>query len=150
MPSTPTAPQRTQSATNDLSPLIAAQNNLLASQNKFLSRIAEALEQLAHASAPQAPNYKRPLDTFAKFDWTSINATVTARDEHGVSAVEWNDYTFTRRVGEGKFGEAIWFSRPTGKDADGNNTYARLITFKNLAEAEPLPKKVASKVENNR
>jgi len=136
------APKPSASAPVDVPALLAGQ---LAAQNKILTRIAEALEQMARASAPKEPNYKRPLSNFAKFDWSSIDATVTARDRDGVSAVEWSGYPFTRRAGQGKFGQAIWFSRPVGKDADGNNTYARLITFKDLTEAEPLPEKITPK-----
>jgi hypothetical protein len=36
----------------------------------------------------------------------------------------------------------IWFSSCIGKDADdGNNRYARLITFKAASEAEPIAAK---------
>lgn len=114
---------------------------ILAAQTKLLARIADTLDQIAANTAPAAPNYKRPFVDFAKFDWATIGAVITARDDDGVSAVEYNGYDFTRRAGTGKYGKAIWFSRPTGKDAEGQNTYARLITFKDATEAEPLPKK---------
>lgn len=115
--------------------------NLLVAQSRLLARISDTLDQIAANTAPAAPNYRRPYADFKNFDWTSVGAVITARDGDGVSAVEWNGYDFTRRAGVGKYGKAIWFSRPTGKDADGNNTYARLITFKDATEAEPLPKK---------
>lgn len=113
--------------------------NLLVAQARILTRISDTLDLIAANTAPAAPNFRKPFDDFAHFDWTTIGAVVTATDDDGVSAVEWNGYDFTRRAGSGKFGRAIWFSRPTGKDAEGNNTYVRLVTFKDRSEAEPIP-----------
>jgi hypothetical protein len=118
-----------------------ALTNLLVAQSRLLARISDTLDQIAANTAPAAPNYRRPYADFVNFDWATVGAVITARDGDGVSAVEWNGYDFTRRAGVGKFGKAIWFSRPTGKDAEGNHTYVRLITFKDPTEAEPLPKK---------
>jgi hypothetical protein len=49
-----------------------------------------------------------------------------------------------RRSPANKFGEAIWFSRCTGKDENGENKYEKLITFKPTSKiaVEPLPEKV--------
>jgi hypothetical protein len=58
-------------------------------------------------------------------------------DAHGPTIVQWNQRRFTRRSGDGKYDNAIWYSRPIGKSEDGAE-YARLITFKDLDEVEPL------------
>lgn len=115
--------------------------SILASQARLLARMADTLDQIVANTAPAAPNYRKPYDDFKAFEWATIGAVITNKDGDGVSAVEWNGYDFTRRAGVGKYGKAIWFSRPTGKDAEGNNLYVRLITFKDYTEAEPLPKK---------
>ncbi|MCI0661469.1 MAG: single-stranded DNA-binding protein, partial [Acidobacteria bacterium] len=98
------------------------------------------LRQIAISSNP-APNYQRPLSEYAGFDWASIGATILNRDDDGVTAVEWNGQVFTRRSPNNKFAEAVWFSRCVGKDAEGNNKYARLISFKAVSEAEPIAAK---------
>lgn len=110
---------------------------LTQAQTAILTTISRQLERMAQASAPASPNYRRRLSEYPQFDWSEIGATVTATDDQGVSEVEWNLHRFTRRAGSGKFGKAIWFSRPTGKDGDETN-YARLITFKD-GDAEPVP-----------
>lgn len=107
-------------------------------QNRILGQIAITLEAILQTMRPEAPNYKRTLDDFRGFDWASIGAGVVKSDDHGATAVEWGDNIWVRRSGQGKFGLAIWYSRSEGKDADGNNRYVRLITFKNPSEAEPL------------
>lgn len=103
-----------------------------------LAGIRAALEQIAAFMAPAGPSYKRPIGEYLTFDWSSIGAEVVKSDEFGPSVVEWNGKLWTRRSPENKFGEAIWFSAPAGKDADGNVKYDRLITFKPLADAEPI------------
>lgn len=117
---------------------------LLAAQVSALSRIAIALETLAQANAP-APNFVKPIDAYKDFDFTAIGAKVVARDRLGATAVEWGGYQWTRRSPSNKFDVAIWFSRPNGKDAEGNVKYIRLITFKKMTDAEEIPAKVASK-----
>jgi len=112
-----------------------------------LHRIATALEAIALSKAP-APNFVRPLGEYAEFDFDSIGAKVAARDRHGPTTLEWGGYQWTRRSPSNKFGSAIWFSRPIGKAEDGSVRYARLITFREPSEAEPLPEKVAEKVRN--
>jgi hypothetical protein len=112
--------------------------NLLSAQVSALDRIARALETLAMANAP-APNFAKPIQMYANFEFEGIGAKVKAKDTHGVSAVEWGGYIWTRRSPQNKFGEAIWFSRPLGKAEDGSVKYARLITFRKFTEAEPLP-----------
>ncbi len=107
-----------------------------------LSRIAIALE---HMIPPQAaPNYQFALDKFATFDWESIGAVVADRDSDGASAILWRNNIYVRRSPSNKFGAAIWFSRCTGRDDKGANIYERLITFKAISDAEPLPQQVAS------
>ena len=112
-----------------------------------LSRIAAALEQLQSETPPSAsgryaPNYERGLNEFARFDWSSIGAVVEQHDEHGAAAVRWGGKSFRRRSANNKFTPAIWFSRCCGKDERGENVYERLVTFKPLAQAEPLPERV--------
>lgn len=118
---------------------------LTQAQNAILTTIANTLQKLAQASAPASPNYRRRLSEYPGFDWSEIGATIAAQDNQGVSEVEWNLHRFTRRAGSGKFGKAIWFSRPTGKDGD-ENLYARLITFKD-GDAEPVPGDVVSQAQ---
>jgi len=114
----------------------------LAANTRQLQRIADALEIIALAHVPKAPNYIRPITEYQTFDWDTLGAEVLVRDEFGVAQVKWGGYVWTRRAPQNKFGEAVWFSRPEGKSADGNVKYARLITFKSQSEAEPVPDKV--------
>ncbi|MEP0755614.1 single-stranded DNA-binding protein [Trichocoleus sp. Lan] len=108
-----------------------------------VSRLADAVERMAPANTV-APNYQRPLESFTKFDWASISATVERSDQYGAAVVNWHGQQFTRRSPSNKFGEAVWFSRCVGKSEDGQNVYERLITFKPVSkvEVEPLPNKV--------
>lgn len=93
--------------------------------------------------AEHTPNYQHDLKAFSRFDWLAIGATVMERDRYGVSAVSWGGHEYKRRSPQNKFGEAIWFSRCTGKDDRGENEYKRLITFKReISKAEPLPERV--------
>lgn len=106
-----------------------------------LERIADALEQATPTA--QAPNYQRPLEDFADFDWASINATVDQVDRYGAAIVSWRGQQFIRRSPSNKFGEAIWFSRHSGKTDDGENKYERLVTFKPVSRVvEPVPDKI--------
>jgi DdrB-like protein len=127
--------------------LIVKLGQRLSEQNELLRMIAESLRgveahllQIAVSSNP-APNYQRPLSEYPTFDWSSIGAIVLNRDDDGVTAVEWNGQVFTRRSPSNKFAEAVWFSRHLGQDSDGNNRYARLISFKALSDAEPIAAK---------
>lgn len=107
-----------------------------------VTRIAIALEQMMPAQA--APNYQLALKDFPTFNWASIGAVVERSDSDGPTAICWKNNTYLRRSPSNKFGAAIWFSRCVGKDAQGANIYERLITFKEMSEAEPLPQKVTS------
>ncbi len=127
--------------------LIVALGQRLNAQNEILHLIAERLQsidvslrQIALASNP-APNFQRPLSEFPNFDWSAIGATILKDDADGVSAVEFNGQTFVRRSPSNKFDVAIWFSRCVGKDQDGQNKYARLITFKDAGDSEPIAPK---------
>lgn len=106
-------------------------------QTSLLERIAIALEL-----GQSAPNYQADLSQFHHFDWSGIGATIESSDRDGVAAVVWRGNRYPRRSASNKFQPAIWFSRSVGKDDDGNTRYERLITFKQLAEPEPLPEKV--------
>src|SRR3972149_10685712 len=105
-----------------------------------LNRIASALEAIALTKAP-APNFVRPIGEYAVFEFESIGAKVTARDQHGVTAVEWAGYQWTRRSPSNKFGSAIWLSRAAGKDEAGDVRYVRPITFPGVTPAEAGPRK---------
>jgi len=122
--------------------------SLLAAQTAALGRIAVALETIAMTNAP-APNFVKPIAAYANFDFSTIGAGVTQYDANGPTELEWGGYAWTRRSPQNKFGEAIWFSRSIGKDADGNIKFSRLITFKKMSEAEPLPRKVEALVEKS-
>jgi hypothetical protein len=111
-----------------------------------LEGIEASLRQIALSSNP-APNYQRPLYEYPHFDWTSIGATILKEDRDGATAVEWNGQVFTRRSPSNKFGAAVWFSRCVGKDSEGNNRYARLITFKDSSEAEPIAGKARQAID---
>ena len=111
---------------------------------KQLTRIADALERLANDGKPVAPEMRRPISEYAKFDWPSIGASVVAADADGPTHVEYAGTIWTRRSPTNKFGAAIWFSRSSGaKDADGNVIYLRLITFQEIHDADPISKKAA-------
>lgn len=110
-----------------------------------MTRIADALERLARGSEPEEPNHIKALDQFAVFDWATIGASIVQSDQFGPTHVEWNGMLWTRRSPQNKFEGAIWFSRASGKDADGNVHYLRLITFREIKDADPLPAKVAEK-----
>lgn len=110
----------------------------LLSIGQQLARIADALESIAHAGRPPAPNYTRPIEAFSGFDWASINARVIKADPDGPTHVEWGGETWTRRSPVNKFGPSIWYSRAQGKDDDGNVIYLRLITFKEFKDSDPL------------
>jgi DdrB-like protein len=115
--------------------LIVALGHRVSEQNEILQMIAASLQgvechlrQIAISSNP-APNYQRPLSDYPGFNWPSIGATVLKEDHDGATAVEWNGQVFTRRSPNNKFDAAIWFSRCTGKDADGcylNDNFAVL------------------------
>lgn len=113
-----------------------------------LERIADSISAIAPVSTA-APNYQQPLESFARFDWESIGVTVERSDQFGAAVVSWRGLQFVRRSPSNKFGEAIWFSRCTGKNDNGENKYERLITFKAVSkvEVEPLPDKVTRFVQ---
>jgi hypothetical protein len=119
---------------------IGEQSGILRTIAASLRSIESHLRQMAVSSNP-APNYQRPLSEYPTFDWPSIGATVLNRDGDGATSVEWSGQVFTRRSPSNKFQCAIWFSRHLGQDADGNKRYARLITFRDLNDAEPIAAK---------
>lgn len=109
-----------------------------------LERIADTLERLTPTSTV-APNYQRPLEGFADFDWSDIGVEVVRSDQYGAAIVSWRGQQFIRRSPSNqKFGDALWFSRCVGRGDDGENKYERLITFKPVAriEVEPVPNRV--------
>ena len=106
-------------------------------------RIAIALE----SQDTKPPQWCKPIKEFKDFDWKSIGATVIKSDRDGVAVVEWKSREYIRRSPENKFGAAIYFSRSIGKDqATGKANYERLITFKELASAEPISRKAEAEI----
>ena len=83
---------------------------LLAALVSNTNRIAQSLELMTMQNAKE-PNYQRPIEQYRDFDFETIGAQVKARDEHGVTALDWGGFIWTRRSPQNKFGEAIWFSR---------------------------------------
>lgn len=106
-----------------------------------LIRISDALEAIARAGEPAEPNLVKPLDEFSSFDWSSIGASAVHQDQDGPTHLEWGGYVWTRRSPSNKYDPAIWYSRAAGRDAEGNVRYLRLITFRKVGEAEPVPEK---------
>lgn len=135
------------SSIDHIEKLIITLGQRTSEQNEILQMIAASLQgveshlrQIAISSNPD-PNFQRPLSEYPGFDWSSIGATVLNQDDDGATAVEWNGQVFTRRSPNNKYDAAIFFSRCFGKDAAGNNQYARLIKFRPPAEAEPISAK---------
>jgi hypothetical protein len=116
---------------------------------KILARIANALEAIAQASAPAAPNYQFPFEEYSGFDWSRINATVIATDEYGATAVNWNGHTWKRRSWPQKYGLVVGFTRPDGMGEDGVN-WLNLIAFKEMKPVEPLDEKVTKALAGQR
>lgn len=106
----------------------------------------KAVQKIVQANTPT--DYQYDLSAFPNFDWDMIGAAVTQRDRYGAAAVTWGGHTYIRRSPQNKFGDAVWFSRCTGKGETGENVYVRLITFKrHLSKAEPVPERVLSHLE---
>lgn len=110
---------------------------------KQLTRIADALERLASGGKPSAPNHVRPIEAYAGFDFAEIGAEIVHSDKDGPTHLAWGGLIFTRRSPTNKFEPVIWYSAPAGKDENGEVMYVRLITFKQIKDAEELPPKVA-------
>lgn len=127
--------------------VLKAQVKLMGESVRLQRETKDILAGIAFALAPQAPNYRYPIADFPTFDWSQMGAEVIRNDSFGASEVRWGGYVWTRRAPQNKFSEAVWFSRPNGKNAAGDVQYVRLITFKDSADAEPLPPKVEQKIE---
>lgn len=119
---------------------------LLAEILAQMVRIADSLDIIARAGAPQEPNYIKPIGEYVGFDWATIGATVVNSDNDGPTHLEWGGFIWTRRSPSNKFAPAIWYSRASGKDEEGNNNYLKLITFKTINDADPIPGKVAAAI----
>lgn len=113
----------------------------------LLERIAVSLERLANDGKPAAPNLTRPMEEYAGFDWSAIGAEIVKRDDDGPTHIQHNGVLYTRRSPVNKFDPAIWYSAPAGKDDEGNTAYVRLITFKSLGDADPLPSKLTGEIK---
>ena len=111
-----------------------------------ITRIADALDVIARAGAPQEPNYIKPIGEYTGFDWSTIGATVVSSDRDGPTHLEYGGFVWTRRSPSNKYNPAVWYSRANGKDADGNTQYLKLITFREITGADPIPDKVAAAI----
>lgn len=110
-----------------------------------LNRIATALEAAPHP----APNWVKDLNEYPNFDWGKIKAEVISRDKHGAIAVRYCGRIYTRRNPLNKYGVAIWYSRSTGGKGEEDQSYERLITFKEVrVEADPLNEKTLIALRN--
>lgn len=110
----------------------------MTTENETIQLLREIRDLLQLQAAALEPNYRYPLADYPTFDWAAIGATVAQNDRAGAAVVRFAGHLWTRRSGAGKFGRAIWFSRPNGRDDEGGATYLRLITFKDMADPEPL------------
>lgn len=128
--------QKQKTPIQELKEMVQAQSDLIKKMSYKLKDIHQALDQLIN------PNYRRPLADFAGFDWQSIGAIIIKQDQDGPAEIQCGHFRYTRRSGSGKFGKAIWFSRCIGQNEQGK-LYARLITFKDINEAEELDGKVS-------
>jgi hypothetical protein len=115
-----------------------------------LSRIADSLEILSRPGKDYSPDYVMPIGEFAGFDWGSVNITVVRADRDGPTHLQWNGQVYTRRSPSNKFDPAIWYSRASGKSEDGETEYTRLITFREIKDADPLGDKTRAVVDRNR
>ena len=110
-----------------------------------LQRIAAAVERIADAMEAKgefhAPNHQFPLSSYRQFDWSSIQAEVMEVDAHGPTLVKHKNRIYKRRNGDGKFGDAIWYSF-----ALPDKNYASLIKFSEKSAVEPVSKGVLSKI----
>ena len=116
---------------------------LIHANNATLTIIAEQLQELVQLQRQSmyretGPNFRRSLSEYASFNWVSIEANPVRETRDGINEVDWGGYTWRRRSGTGKFGNAIWFSRAIGRNEDNTPKYARLITFKDSDAPEPL------------
>ncbi|KKM93085.1 hypothetical protein LCGC14_1211960 [marine sediment metagenome] len=116
---------------------------LINANNATLTIIAEQLQELVQLQRQNlyretGPNFRRSLAEYAAFNWFSIEANPVREASDGINEVDWGGYTWRRRSGTGKFGNAIWFSRAIGRNEDNTPKYARLITFKDNDDPEPL------------
>lgn len=107
-----------------------------------LKRIADALEKMSAAAQPLSPDHRFPISEYASFDWSIIGATPKKTDRTGVAVVEWNGYTFVRRLAQSaKMGKAIIFSRNAGMSDEGAE-YHTLVKFSDSMTIEELPDNV--------
>lgn len=119
-------------------------DNVTPLQPKTTEPMAEILVILKAIASQTPPSWQRSLKAYSTFDWSKIGATVVAKDGHGATKVSWCGHVYVRRAGNNpKYGASIWFSRSAGKGEDDETQYLRLITFKDTADAEPLPEYVA-------
>ena len=110
---------------------------------KQLKRIADALEKMSAAAQPMSPDHRFPISEYASFDWSIVGATPKKTDRTGVTVVEWNGYTFVRRLAQSaKMGKAIIFSRNAGV-SDDKAEYHTLVKFSDSMTIEELPDNVA-------
>ena len=114
-----------------------------------LRRIANALERLANDGKPIVPDLRKPISEYKNFDWSTIDASVIARDADGPTHLEWGGFVWMRRSPSNKYAPAIWFSRCIGKNEEGDNQYGTLIKFEQPKDVESVSKKAAQAAEES-
>jgi hypothetical protein len=108
-----------------------------------LGGLRAAVEDLANNSeAAVAPDYRYPMAAYWTFDWAVINARVVDRDNDGPTAVQYRNRVYYRRSPRNKFAPAVWYSYADGQDDTGNTVYRCLVTFKDVADVDPVPDKI--------
>jgi hypothetical protein len=108
----------------------------LITQNDVLGMILHELKNIAQMlydqleNKPESPNYKRPIQVYPTFNWSSIGAEVQTVNDNGEAlTVVWERKLYTKRSKN----EDIWFSYGTL-----DNGYSRLITFKEMKGSLPV------------
>ena len=123
---------------------------LLQQQNQLLSELIVTLRELK-PQAPPSLNMQFPIEEFADFDWAQIGARVVKYDDDGPTVVERDGHQYRRRSPQNKFAPAVWFSRCTGKDDQGNaNAYEKLVSFVEIKDDQVDPISAKAKQAINR
>ncbi|MGE0131854.1 MAG: single-stranded DNA-binding protein [Blastocatellales bacterium] len=117
---------------------------LVVALGKRLAQFQETVAGILIAGLKTGPELQRPLTAYPEFDWQSIGARVTAKDQWGATVVECYGRQWMRRAPDNKYGVDIWFSSCVGKNEAGDNEYGILIKFSERfadRQVEPIGEK---------
>jgi len=122
--------------------ILTAMSDQTAAMNRMADAVAGILTHLDPKQAGKfaAPDFKRPLASYATFDWASIDATVTQSDRHGATEVEYNGAVFRRYRSndDDPKGVDIRFRRVvSGTPQDKNMVWASLVKFADYKKKDP-------------